>query len=85
MNINSSSNTNGVAGATNYSRLTGLISGFDTDALVRAALSGEQAKIDKIKQSRELNLWMIDAYRDVTSSFRAFIINFSIVLLQPLI
>ncbi len=72
MNINSSSNTSGLQGTTNYSRLTGMISGFDTDALVKAALSREQAKIDKVKQSRELNMWMIDAYRDVTSSLQSF-------------
>ncbi len=72
MNVNSSSNTSGMQGTTNYSRLTGMISGFDTDALVKAALSREQARIDKVKQSRELNMWMIDAYRDVSSSLQSF-------------
>ena len=72
MNVNSSSNTSGLQGTTNYSRLTGMISGFDTDALVKAALSREQARIDKVKQSRELNMWMIDAYRDVSSSLQSF-------------
>ncbi len=72
MNVNSSSSTSGLQGTTNYSRLTGMISGFDTDALVKAALSRDQARIDKIKQSRELNMWMIDAYRDVTSSLQSF-------------
>ncbi|ACL74493.1 flagellar filament capping protein FliD [Ruminiclostridium cellulolyticum] len=71
MNINSSG-TNGLQGTTNYSRLTGMVSGFDTDGLVKASLSGDQAKIDKIKQSKELNMWMIDAYRDVTSSLQSF-------------
>lgn len=72
MNINNSSNTNGVQGNTNYKRVTGMVSGFDTDALVKAALAKDQARIDKIKQSRELNMWMIDAYRDVTSSLQSF-------------
>lgn len=70
MNFNSS--TSGVQGTTNYSRLTGMVSGFDTDALVKATLAKDQARIDKIKQSRELNMWMIDAYRDVTSSLQSF-------------
>jgi flagellar hook-associated protein 2 len=72
MNVNSTNTTSGVPGTTDYSRLTGMVSGLDTDALVKASLAGDQARIDKIKQSRELDLWRIDAYRDITSSLQSF-------------
>ncbi len=53
-------------------RLSGLTSGFDTDSVVSALLMSDKAKIDKLKQNRDLSQWRTEAYRDITSSLQGF-------------
>ena len=54
-------------------RLTGLSSGLDTDALVQAAMTASQSKLDKLYQSKTTLEWKRDAYNDV----RTKVTNFS--------
>ena len=53
-------------------RLSGLSSGLDTDSMVKQLMSVEQAKVDKVKQSRTLLEWKRDDYRSIINSIRAF-------------
>lgn len=56
----------------NSTRLTGLVSGMDTDTLVKQMMAADQAKLDKLIQKRQIDLWKTDAYREITSTFQSF-------------
>lgn len=53
-------------------RFSGLASGLDTDSMIQQLMRIEQAKIDKVKQDKQLLEWKRDNYRDITSVLRAF-------------
>lgn len=53
-------------------RLSGLSSGLDIDSIVQQLMSVEQAKVDKVKQSKMLLEWKRDDYRSIINSIRAF-------------
>lgn len=48
-------------------RITGMVSGMDTDSMVKAATAQDQLKIDKLVQKNQLNQWKIDAYRTIST------------------
>lgn len=52
-------------------RLTGMSSGLDTDSIIKQLMSIENAKVDKIKQERQILEWKRDTYRDVISKLRS--------------
>lgn len=58
--------------STNYTRLSGLVSGMDTDALVQQMMSGDKAKIQKYEAKLQIAEWQTEAYRDITSSLQTF-------------
>ena len=60
------------ATSTSSKRLSGLVSGLDTDTLVQQLTSGTQSKIDKVQQNRQLALWKQQAYREVTKALTEF-------------
>lgn len=53
-------------------RLSGLVSGLDTDTLVQQLTSGTQSKIDKAGQKKQKAAWRQDAYRSITSALQEF-------------
>lgn len=53
-------------------RMNGMVSGIDTDTLVKQLMAADQAKIDKVIQKRDIDVWKTDAYRDITSSLQTF-------------
>lgn len=67
---NSTSSIN--ATATSSKRLSGLVSGLDTDTLVKQMSSGTQNKIDKQMQSKQIALWKQQSYRQVTTALSDF-------------
>jgi flagellar hook-associated protein 2 len=54
-------------------RLTGtnLMSGLDTDSIIKALVSGTQSKIDKQKQLEQIAEWKRTMYQDVTTSLKS--------------
>ncbi|WP_038287723.1 flagellar filament capping protein FliD [Acetivibrio straminisolvens] len=52
-------------------RLTGMSSGLDTDTIIQQLMSIENAKINKIKQERQILEWKRDGYRDIISKLRS--------------
>lgn len=46
-------------------RLPGLATGMDTEAMVKEMLTGEQNKIDKVKQKEQTIKWQQEIYREV--------------------
>ncbi len=55
----------------NITRMTGL-SGLDVDGMVKSLMQVEQAKVDKVSQSRQVLLWKQEKYRSITSALQGF-------------
>jgi flagellar hook-associated protein 2 len=53
-------------------RLSGLVSGLDTDELVKQLSSGTQSKIDKQLQSKQIAQWRQESYREVIKALSEF-------------
>lgn len=66
MNVNSSTST------TSYNRISGLATGLDTDAIVKASMQGQQTKIDKADQQKQTYQFQQESYRDVIKQFKDF-------------
>lgn len=56
----------------NKLRVTGMASGIDVDSVVKQMLSTQQARIDKMKQNRQVILWRQESYRDVINDLQSF-------------
>lgn len=61
-------------GTKSYSNngLSSLVSGMDTDSMVKKLLSGTQTKIDKQGQAKQVLEWKQDMYRDIITSINKF-------------
>ncbi|NOW89436.1 flagellar hook-associated protein 2 [Clostridium beijerinckii] len=51
--------------STNTMRITGMATGLDTDAMVKAMTANIQNKIDKANQEQQIAQWKQDMYRDI--------------------
>ncbi|KRQ85985.1 Flagellar hook-associated protein 2 [Caloramator mitchellensis] len=56
----------------NTLRITGLATGLDVDTMVKQLMQGEKAKVDKVKQDRQLIQWTQDLYRDIINDLTSF-------------
>jgi flagellar hook-associated protein 2 len=68
MNVNSTSSTS----TTSYNRISGLATGLDTDAIVKASMQGQQTKIDKADQQKQTYQFQQGLYRDVIKDLKDF-------------
>lgn len=55
-----------------YSRITGLATGMDTDGMVNKMIAGEKARLDQMKQNRQIIQWQQEAYIDVIKDLKEF-------------
>ena len=53
-------------------RVSGLMSGLDTDTLVQQLSSGYQSKINKVSQNKQKTVWRQESYRTVISAMQEF-------------
>ncbi len=60
------------ATATSSKRLSGLVSGLDTDTLVKQLTMGTQTKIDKQTQYKQIASWQQASYREVIKALAEF-------------
>lgn len=51
-------------------RISGLVSGFDTDTMIKDLMKLEQTKVDNVKKKKQLLAWQKDAYKDFSSLLR---------------
>ena len=72
MTTSSSSISSISATSTSSKRLSGLISGLDTDTLVQQLTYGTQTKIDKVQQNRQIALWKQTSYQEVITALSEF-------------
>lgn len=61
-----------ITSATSKLRLTGMATGMDTDATVKQMMSPYNARLDKMKQERQIVQWKQDLYRDMISDVQKF-------------
>ncbi|WP_419741876.1 flagellar filament capping protein FliD [Paraclostridium dentum] len=59
-------------GSASSVRIPGLATGMDTDAMIKDMLSGEQQKIDKVKQKQQVVKWQQEIYREVMKDIKSF-------------
>lgn len=53
-------------------RITGLVSGMDTDATVKKLIEVEQIKVDRAKQEKQYLEWKKEDYREIANLLRGF-------------
>lgn len=58
-------------GSASSVRIPGLATGMDTDAMIKDMLSGEQQKIDKVKQKQQTVKWQQEIYREVMKDIKS--------------
>lgn len=68
----SSASVSSSSTGTNSSRVTGMYSQLDTDALVKKLVSTQQAKIDKEYQQKTVNQWKEDAWNEIQDAVQDF-------------
>ncbi len=61
--------------------LSGMISGLDTDSIVKAMVSGQQTKATKIENKITLNKWTTDAWSSLNTKVYSFYTKFASKLL----
>jgi flagellar hook-associated protein 2 len=61
------SNTSTTSTAKNYSRVSGLASGLDTDSIVSSLMKAERAPLDKLEQQKQTLEWQQEDYRSLNS------------------
>lgn len=59
------SSVTSTSSSTNVTRITGMATGMDTDAMVKAMTANYQNKIDKTSQEAQIVEWKQEAYRDI--------------------
>ncbi len=53
-------------------RIDGIVSGLDTESLIKAMVSGQQAQIDRLKQKNTSLSWKQDRYKDLYKKIEDF-------------
>jgi flagellar hook-associated protein 2 len=79
LNISNTSSSTSKGSTTNYSRITGLATGLDTDGLVKQALAADQTKIDGVKQDLQYTQWQQESYVGYIKDLKDFYDNFDIL------
>lgn len=72
MNINSSSSSTYTNEAYSSNGFSGMMSGLDTESLVKSMLSSIQNKIDQQNQEKQKLQWKQEIYRDVITKVQSF-------------
>jgi flagellar hook-associated protein 2 len=63
-------------------RITGMASGLDVDALVKSMTKADTTKVDKAKQDKQIVQWKQDMYRDIICDLNTFKSTYFDVLKQ---
>lgn len=56
----------------NTSRITGMVSGFDTDSKIKDLMVAERFRLDKVEQQKTWVEWQQDAYREQVTAINSF-------------
>ena len=58
--------------ASDLIRMTGMVSGMDTESIIKAYTSKTESKLQKARNSKTLNTWTQDAWKDLNSKIYGF-------------
>ncbi len=61
-----------ISGSSTTSRITGLVSGLDTDEIVADLMEAESYTLNSVYQKKQLAEWKLDEYREVSNALRVF-------------
>lgn len=61
-------------------RISGIMSGFDTDTMIKDLMKAESARVNKVKQNRQYVLWQQEGFREIINKLRTFQSNYFDVL-----
>lgn len=61
----------GSSSDSNFSRISGLATGIDTESWVQDLMQAEKVPLNKLYQKRQVTVWKQEAYRDIISDIRA--------------
>lgn len=64
------SSVTSTSSSTNVTRITGMATGMDTDAMVKAMTANYQTKIDKASQDEQIIQWKQEAYRGIIKDIK---------------
>jgi len=53
-------------------KIGGLVSGIDTDSIVKSLMAAQRAPVDKLKQQKQILQWQQEDYREINTSLRSF-------------
>lgn len=66
------SSTSSITSSSSTLRITGMVSGLDTDAIVEELMAAEKIPLNKLYQKKQLAEWKMEAYREISNSLRTF-------------
>lgn len=61
-------------------RINGIMSGFDTETMIKDLMKAESSRVNKVKQERQYSLWQQEGFREITNKLRTFQSNYFDVL-----
>ena len=53
-------------------RISGIMSGFDTETMIKDLMKAENTRLNKVKQNRQYVLWQQEGYREIINKLRTF-------------
>ena len=56
-------------------RISGIVSGMDTDTMVQSMMKAERMKLTRFEQSKQIALWRQESYNSINKMFANFILN----------
>lgn len=56
-------------------RITGIMSGFDTDKMIKDLMKAESTKTDKVKKERQYAVWQQEGFREIIKKLKSFQLN----------
>lgn len=61
-------------------RISGIMSGFDTDTMIKDLMKAENTRVDKVKKERQYIQWQQEGFREIIGKLRTFQSNYFDVL-----
>lgn len=61
-------------------RISGIMSGFDTDTMIKDLMKAENTRVDKVKKERQYIQWQQEGFREIIGKLRTFQSNYLDVL-----
>ncbi len=61
-------------------RISGIMSGFDTETMIKDLMKAENARVDKVKKDRQYVSWQQEGFREIINKLKTFQSNYFDVL-----